>query len=354
VKQLVPTASAGVPVRVDGVDVCFYDSGANFIQPVYRFWATLHANSSGNRTTSPTHLLGYLPIGSHSPEAIPDLSNPPRQSVQPTTPVAPKGLVGVLQERVPTIRVGRYVVRNDSHQWVTNANNFLSVLQSPNGILGNILGSIFSSLGPRANFLNSQYYWAYPYLFTTSKNSFINSVHLAETEVHGNWHLFSTLQNDADFVHLSDIPADGYGGGANGTLAYWILHSCEVIPTTTDYSAADRHLAFDAWFRVFNGLHAVVGYRTEMWIGDSVMPTFGRSISLGAPFVSSWLQIVHDDSADYVTKGKDQLYFDTNRQINEPMGRPSAVVVCGHEGDTVLQIENLGRPSCLREFWYEN
>ena len=72
-------------------------------------------------------------------------------------------------------------------------------------------------------------------------------------------------------MRLSDIPSDGYGGGAGGKLAYWIIHSCEVIPTPTDYSVTDRHIAFDDWFRIFNGMHAVVGYRTEMLIGDKVM-----------------------------------------------------------------------------------
>jgi hypothetical protein len=213
------------------------------------------------------------------------------------------------------------------------------------------LDSIFNSLGPRANFINSQYFWAFPFEFITRKNSFVNSVHIAETEVHGNWHFFTTLQDDSDGVLLSNIPSDGYGGGAGGKLAYWIIHSCEVIPTPTDFSVTDRHMAFDVWFQIFNGMHAVVGSRTKMTINDRVMPIFGRSISLGAPFVSSWLQTVHDDTSDYFLN---ILELDGNRHILEPRGRASAVVVCGHEDDTVLNVENLGRPNCLREFWYEN
>jgi hypothetical protein len=46
-------------------------------------------------------------------------------------------------------------------------------------------------------------------------------------------------------VYLSDIPSTGYGPGAGGSLAYWILHSCEVIPTPTDYSDADSQEAWD-------------------------------------------------------------------------------------------------------------
>src|SRR5207253_3255918 len=101
-------------------------------------------------------------------------------------------------------------------------------------------------------------------------------VNVASLEVHGSWHYFTTEKNCCDGVDLSLIPSDGYGGGVpGGALAYMILHSCGVIPTVTDYSAVNGHLAWDPWWNIFNGLHAVVGYRTHMWIGDSVMPEFG-------------------------------------------------------------------------------
>jgi hypothetical protein len=128
-----------------------------------------------------------------------------------------------------------------------------------------------------------------------------------------------------------------------------------VIPTVTDYSAADQHKAWDVWWNIFNGLHAAVGYRTEMWIGDRVMYPFGKYITIGSPFVSSWLQMVMDDTEDYKTwTGGRYMYKDDNRKIQEPMGRPSAVVVCGHEDDTGVHVENLGRAGCLRQFWYDN
>jgi len=91
-------------------------------------------------------------------------------------------------------------------------------------------------------------------MFTSDKNNFINSVHLAELEAHGNWHWFATEKNCCDGVNLSDIPADGYGGGAQGSLSYWIIHSCKMIPTP--YRLLTRrffHLAFDVWYSIFNG-----------------------------------------------------------------------------------------------------
>jgi hypothetical protein len=177
-------------------------------------------------------------------------------------------------------------------------------------------------------------------------------VHVADTEVHGNWHIFWTFYNTADTVNLeTDIPADGYGPGAGGNLAYWILHSCEVIPTVMDYSAANVRDAWDTWFNIFNGMHAAVGYRTEMWIGDGVTGPFGSAIGGGAAVVSSWMNIAHDDTAAYLPVQYDN---ENGNGIEEPFGRPAAVAVCGHADDVVTDVENLGRPGCLTMWWYDN
>ena len=58
-------------------------------------------------------------------------------------------------------------------------------------------------------FTDSQYFWAEPRLFTTEKDSFINSVQIALNEVHGNWWYFTTRDNADDGVSLTSIPASG-------------------------------------------------------------------------------------------------------------------------------------------------
>ena len=320
-------------VRVDRVTVGYYDGGGKFLQPVYRFEATVIPPPLANEKRKPAnqHVFGYVSVG-QAPEALPLLGakvgkppvNPPGKTGKPAPKKsAPPG--------DPT--VGRYVVRNDNSGWVTSANEFFSGLQ--------IASTLFGSGIP---FTNSQYYWAEPRLFTTEKNSFINSVQVGLNEVHGNWWLFSTRDNSHDLVSLSDIPSSGYGSGS-GSLKYWIVHSCEVIPTQTDEATS-----FDVWWNIFNGLRAVVGYRTEMWINDHVTGKFGLYIGLGAGFVSAWLNdIASDDSYD-----SSMTYSDGNRGITEPMGRASAVVVCGHSDDIVSQVGSLGRASCLTEWWFDN
>src|SRR5262249_53008131 len=155
-------------------------------------------------------------------------------------------------------------------------------------------------------------------------------------EVHGNWGWFSTRDNKDDGVQLQTI--DGYGGHAGGSLAFWIIHSCEVIPTATD-----EPTSFNVWWNIFKGLHAAVGYRTRMYSDDDVTGPFGYDIGLGAPVVSAWLnEVAASDSYD-----DGDMYFDGNRKMKELMGRPSAVAVCRHSDDTASDIGPVGRTTCL-------
>jgi len=336
--QLATTAKTA-DVTVDKVSVGYYDGGARYLQPVYRFQATITSHDRDLHAAK-RHVFGHVSIG-HAPEALPVLGKRhghlPQEPAQhePYERAAKSGLT--LQGN---INVGRYVVRDDSQGWVDSANNFFANLQA-----SEVIAPIFGR--QPIPFVNSQYYWAEPRLFLDDKDSFVNSVQIALTEVHGNWGLFSTRDNHDDLVSLSSIPSTGYGGGGS-SLAYWILHSCEVIPTQTDESTS-----FDVWWNIFNGLHAVLGYRTEMWINDGVTSPFAMSIGLGAPIVSAWLNaIVSDDSYG----ANDATYLDDNFNPKklEPMGRASAIAVCGHSDDTATDVEKLGRANCLTEWWFNN
>jgi hypothetical protein len=325
-RQLESTCDNGL-IRVQTVEVCFYDSGAKFLQPVYRFGATIGPDAANSTNTTTAGILGFIPLGKFALEPIPDLNNrEPRPAPASFSPFPASSQSILSQERQfhPQIKVGRYIDRNDPSvnagytQWYDNSWDFIDALWA----------SQTSTVGVnKVDFIDSQYLWAYPNQFISDKESYVDSVHIADTEVHGNWHEFWTLYNIGDIVYLSDIPAGGYGGGAGGSLAYWILHSCEVIPTLVDYSAPSSDEAWAVWWNIFNGLHAVVGYRTEMWIADGVMGSFGSTIGLGAAVVSSWLNIVYEDTAAYVPVVLDN---ENPNGINEPYGRAAAVAVCGH------------------------
>ncbi|TFK26277.1 hypothetical protein FA15DRAFT_637770 [Coprinopsis marcescibilis] len=338
-KELEPIGQpAGSEVVIDKVDVCFYDSGESFIQPVYRFSGVTHGNFT--KVTVPPRVVAFLSIGEGSPEALPPVLKleegpPPTDHFVSQPPPADEQLKA--RGVKPRLSVARYVVRNDIQQWVTSGQTFWSNLGS--GLV---------------DWSDDQWFWSHPFLYTTSKDSFINRADIALTEAHGNYHLFSTSSNCCDLVSIDpdfpNTPTSGYGGGARGRLGYWIIHSCSVIPTPVDFSAANFNRAFDPWWDVFNGMHAVLSYRTQMLIADGATASTARAISLGVPVVGAWLQAVITDS---IYRGR-PTYFDTNVNRIQPYGRPSAMFPCGHGDDRVWQTDNLGRPGCLTVVWYDN
>lgn len=339
--QLAPFAKNS-SVEVKSVEIGYYDGNQNYLQPVYRFKARVGASTSAtsaaqSQRTKDDFVIGYVPIGNQL-EVIPSLSASAEQL--PTTPsVNTNSLLqhqsssstnsGVTPLGVASIKVGRYVVREDHPGWVDNANKFWSSLSSsPNA----------------SSFANSQYYWAEPRLFLNESKSFVDSVDIALTEVHGDWWLFSTYKNYGDLVDVTKIPYPGYGQAAGGRLSYWVIHSCEVVPTPDDTSKWA-----DPWWNIFGGLHSVVGYRTIMYITDGVGGPFGRDIGKAAPVVSAWLNDVASASA-YSGNPKETAHGG----ILRPAGRASAISVCGHENDTVFNTSAIGRPGCLRVNWFKD
>ncbi|HKC23460.1 MAG TPA: DUF6345 domain-containing protein, partial [Thermoanaerobaculia bacterium] len=222
--------------------------------------------------------------------------------------------------------VGRYVVRNDYSGWVNSANGFWNGLQAS---------------GYGGYFTNSQYYWAYPYEFTSSKNSYVNAVNVAEIEVHGDWWLYTTYQNWGDVVSLDNIPSPGLGAAAGGKCAYWVIHSCEVVPSVPDVATWPAK-----WWHIFGGLHSVLGYRTIMYIDDGATYPFGIHMGWGCNLTSSWLQDVAASS----------LYWGSPGQVMhgtwKPYGRPATISVCGHEADSVYNLAALPAAGCLTNYWY--
>ena len=341
------------PLTVDAVEACYYDSAASHIQPVYWFSATRNLTSSGNGTQFNARISGYVPVGSYALEPLPNLLAPPLDTVPPaipsppSTPSPPPSTIqrrsrSQLTKRAPTVTVGRYVIQQDDAGWLASAQNFWPALTK--------------YAAGKVNFVSQGFYWAYPWLYTTNAAQFANSVTLLLTEAHGNWDKFSTYQQErSSVVNIGDIPSTGYGAGSGGALKFWVLHSCEVIPSNTDYPNDGRggYSSFDVWWSVFNGLHAVMGYRTEMWIHDGVTTPFGQAVGNGVSVVGAWMSAVLNDQTWYKA-GKGNMYLDGNRGIQEPMGRASSVSVCGHTDDVVWDGENLGRPGCLFEWWYDN
>jgi len=330
--QLRPIAKTA-DVEVLNTEVAYYDGNRDYLQPVYRFTARLHRRESEGRE-SKAHVdddfvIGYVPIGKPR-EPIPSLTALPGAPPK----VAKAGRP--VPERPGDPTVGRYVVRNDNSNWVANANELWGGLTS---FFGGFL------------FTDAQYFWAEPWEFTSNEAAFVNSVNLAENEVHGDWWLFSTLSNCCDLVDLTTIPAsEGYGAAHGGHLDYWILHSCEVVPSAADAPCpTDSRAWWTPWFNLFQGMHTVVGYRTIMWIDDDVTGPYGLSLRFGAPVVSAWFNAT-TSAAGY--QGNPTYPAHCGR--TPPMGRPSTVSACGRQNDWVYDTTALPPANCLINFWQPN
>jgi len=321
-RQLQPVLK-GADAVVDSISLAYYDGNGAFLQPVYRFTVHVHSQTGGTSSkTTDNFLIGYVPFAK-ALEPLPSLDA--SGGASPTAPVlAPKN--SMLFNASFTLSVGRYVVRNDDPGWVNDANAFWNSLSSAQPYL----------------FSNSQYYWAGPDEFTTQKDLFVNSVNLALNEVHGDWWYFTTYQNWGDGVNLWDIPYPGYGPSANGSLADWVLHSCEMVPSPDDTAGW-----VGPWFTIFGGMRNVVGYRTIMYINDGAGGPYGTSLGSLAPVVSSWLNDVMSLNAY-----SGQPTSAAHGGIVRPMGRPCAVSMSGHENDSVLAVSWLPRATNLTIYWF--
>jgi hypothetical protein len=331
-RQLAP-ARRTANVEVQGVQLAYYDNNADYLQPVYRFTARIHYEAKPQSGVKEAHrpaadddfVVGYVPIGEPR-ESIPALEEAPYPENAPARPRTTEPPPGD-----PT--VGRYVVRNDDPGWVNDANGFWSSLNPWFGL---------------GRFTNSQYYWAEPFEFNSSELSFVNSVNVALNEVHGDWWYFTTYQDWGDGVDITAIPASqGYGPAAGGQLDYWILHSCEVVPSAADAPCpSDSRPWWTPWFNVFQGLHSAVGYRTIMYINDGAGTPLGFDLWAGSPVVSSWFASV-ESLSDYSGNPTATAHCGTTL----PMGRPSTVSVCGHEDDNVYDTSPIPAASCLTNYW---
>ncbi|RXW15400.1 hypothetical protein EST38_g10454 [Candolleomyces aberdarensis] len=336
-------------IKIKHIDICFYDSGVQWIQPVYRVLGESFPEDNHDNGTESSEILRYFPIGDEPVENVfpgdavaasegqpwpaePKENQPPEvaRSVKRNYFEARNSLY----ERVakPTVTVGRYVTQNDIHQ--------AEFLKNANGFWNNLAPSTL------VNFVNAQYFWAPSWIYGNSAHWFINSVNVALTEAHGWKHLFSTWQG-SPFINPvripSTLPPGGYGLGPTklGRLAYWIIDASKVIPAPVDFPG-NPGLAFRPWWRVLcGGLHAVVGWRSKTLFGDEVAANTAWAIAnWNIPVVSAWLHMAHYDPA-YAFWPPSKYY-----------GKASVIYPCGRGSDRVWQVDKLPKPTCLKMKWW--
>ena len=320
-----------VNARVLTVSLAYYDSNKGYMQPVYRFTAKVDYSAASGPVASDFE-VGYVGIGKRY-EPIPALGT---TVGSPPTDDNP-GFPGAIPKRGagPTDPcVGRYVVRNDDANWVNSANGFYANL---------------SSFGGSGWFPNCQYYWGIQWQYNPTSPR-VNSMNIVDSEGHGDWWLFSTLSNCCDLINLNPafsyggdykVLFPGYGAAAGGNLDYWIIHSCEVVP-----SPSDTANWYSMWWNLFGGLHSVMAYRTIMYIADGAMAPYGLQLRLGAPAVSSWLGTVISLGA--YAGGPTMVMHGVTKHL----GRPSTISMSSEVNDTAYNTAAKPRASSLTTFWY--
>jgi Family of unknown function (DUF6345) len=356
-RQLRPhVGTEGTKATVDKILLAYYDSNAKFLQPVYRFEATIEPAA---KQVSKIRIAGYVPLGK-ALEPIPDLAAEPA-GPRPETPqhlqrpLADRSqriepLAAAEFARLPAqVTLGEYANQDwpNDGGYVDMSASFLSGLT-----FGNVFFHASTPLITR-----SQWYVAYPWeVVGPSSREFMNAVNVAYTVPHGNWLLNTTKSNNADFWFVTDIGTQGnpgFGAAAGGVLATWVIMSCEVIPSMHDRQieegAADNpYSAFDAWWPVFQGLHNAIGFRTVMFYpDDNLQWGFGFDAAVGGDINAAWFQEVAAQDGNDGTYNDDHL-------IGHPLvhfDRASSMIDERNLGQSIYSVGAQSASTTLWNFW---
>jgi hypothetical protein len=357
-RQLRPkVGTEGTKATVDKIIMAYYDGNAGYLQPVYRFEATIEP---ADKQVSKIRTAGYVPFGKAF-EPIPDLAAEP-PGARPETPQrlqrpAPtertqhnEPLAAAEYARLPAqITLGEYANQDwpNDGGYVDMSASFLKGLT-----LGNVF---FHASTPRIT--RTQWYVAYSWeVAGSSSREFMNAVNVAYTVPHGDWLLNTTKSNNADFWQVTDIGTQGnpgFGAAAGGVLATWVIMSCEAIPSMHDRqieagAADDPYTAFDAWWPVFQGLHNAIGFRTIMLYPDEDLQwAFGLDAALGGDINAAWFQEV---AAHH---GNDGTYND-DHLIGRPLvhyDRASSMIDGRNLGQSIYSVGAQSASTTLWNFW---
>jgi hypothetical protein len=300
--QIRERASGFSSARVAKLHLIYYGNDKEYVQPAYFYTIQLDAPGVNGKS----FMTGLVSAARNTPEPIVRRAAPaelPSEGKQGMNLVQPE-----LPEGDPT--VGRYVVRNDSHDWVDDANEFKGGLNDGH-----------SSGLPAITF--GDYYWDQPYMWTSSEDGFVDRWNITLVEGHGNTWLFTTRSNCCDVVNLNSGTQPGYGDAPGNSMRFLILKGCAIIPAPPDKSNWA-----DPWWRIFKGLHQVVGFRTEMYIDDDISYGFAKNIASNHRVLDSWFAATNSSSSyqweRFWGSWGDQIY-----------GYGTVVMIPGREGEGI-------------------
>ena len=317
-------------ITVNSIIPAYYDGDGAYLQPVYIFMATLH----GGRV-SDDHVAGYVPFG-NLVESIPVLGA--KTGAAPVAPSRANVNAARPMNNGSYITFGEYANRDGAMLDMANAYNNGYAQNSP-------------WWAPAIS--RTEWFWAYPGTYVgASANWNVNSVNVAYTQPHGDWWLNTTYSNWADLFYINNIGTGGnpgYGAASGGSLATWIIDSCEVVPSYYDLqvTTGNGFNAFTPWWPVFQGLHRVLGFRTEMLLGmDDMNYAIAKDQASGADVVSAfWNDIAAVNFPSY---------YNGHLNLNTTYDRASVIYDTRNGGESIYAVQGQSAAGQLRNIWMGN
>ena len=293
-------------VMVKKPHLIYYGNDEKYVMPAYFFTAVITSPDVAQKA----YFAGVVPAIKNPPESVMPLHKGSEAPAKAQASFENRLLDKVTSVAANDPTVGRYVVRDDSSDWVDDANEFKNGLNSghPGGF-------------PAITF--GDYFWDEPFCWTTSANSFANKWNIALMEGHGNTWLFTTEKNCCDVVNLNSSSQPGYGNLPGNSMRFLILKGCAII-----VAPPDRSDWATPWWRIFKGLRQAVGFRTEMYIDDDISDDFGSFLAQNCRVLDS-LFCCTDNCGSYQWERFWGSWGD------EIYGYGSVVMIPGHEGDGI-------------------
>jgi hypothetical protein len=325
-------------VAVDSARLIYYEQGARYVQPAYEFLVHI----SNENAAPETHRI-VIAAAAQTPELI-------RSNVvmEPWPQGTPANMVPVKaansDEPDPTILFGLYFNRLDYNEWALDPWWFWQNVRDGQSIGLNLftVPSNYSMFLRQFQF-NDVWMWQNGPNYENYSALFVDRVHFAAVNGHGNKFSIAGLQNWADLINLKSTRGFGAYNGNSGLTAYIEWRGCLIIPSPDPADGAPPvGPNLTPWFDLFKGIRGTYGFHSQMTIENMEGPQFGGWIGLRVPILSAWMQAVSNASGSACG--------------NTPSGSAetdcaAAVIVTAHENDTLFDLEPIKDPPELTIYW---
>lgn len=171
--------------------------------------------------------------------------------------------------------IGGYVDKAES-RFVRNVWNFVKNFQSWKTVGGN-------------RYKEVQYYYAQPYMFESSHQSYVDKMDLAYVAGHGSGFYIQTNKSLSQGVDLRYVPA--YGDLANGgDLEFLIIESCYTV-----VSKPEQNNWWTPYAAMFQGLHQLVGFHTLSNSDNGIPNNYANKLKANGGVWQSWFAAVNEE-----------------------------------------------------------